>query len=102
MNTKPETPAPQAPAHRQPIIGEDVHFFDEARGPNHSQGGAGPYAAKVVGFGFGGVALTVATMQGWFNVDRVLHKSRLDKTPGKKRWWNFPQETPKQQQKAAG
>jgi hypothetical protein len=95
MLTKPtDTPAVAAEKVKRPKIGDDVHFFDNTRAQQYSQPGAGPYAAKVVLLGIGGVQLKVFAPHAVFDAEKVPHKSELD--PGKavvKRWWQWPHET---------
>lgn len=93
MNTPAKQEPPEPRRFRKPVIGSDVHFFDETR--EQSKNGSGPYAAKVIGLSTAGVAMIVFTTQGSFPIERMRHRSEQEKTPGKKKFWNWPDETPK-------
>lgn len=85
----PDGALAMAPAHRKPIIGDRVHFFDQNRAGPYARMGVGPYAATVTCID-GGVALFVMGPQGGrFDVDKVPHKSEIS-GEGKKRWWEWP------------
>jgi len=94
-------PAPE-PKFKKPVLGNDVYFFDETRMQPHAPGPCPPIAAKVTGFGFGGLALTCFPPgAGTLPAEKVKHKSEVEGDAGRKKWWEWPAEYNAAQKAAA-
>lgn len=102
---QPEAPlAPAKPAIRQPIVGDDVYFFDLER-PQREHGGMGqgPFTARVLQVHTGPLGagethqvapilfcvLKVMTPGGDIMHQKIGHKSTIEETRQRK-FWEWP------------